>query len=246
MDSIEALLEQIPLIAQKKCAETGNPLVTLSYAQSLDGSLTARRGQPLALSGPESMRLTHRLRAAHAAILVGIGTVLADDPRLNVRLVQGAQPTPVILDSALRTPPDARLFGGARQPWLVCAPNPDSERKNLLEQAGGRVLSLPVDAAGRIDPPALLNRLAQEGLSSMMVEGGASVIRAFLAQGLVDQAVITIAPLFVGGLPALGDGEALPVFPRFEEMRTQQLGDDLVVWGNIGKINSSSYSDLTE
>src|SRR5512133_2370683 len=88
----------------------GRPLVTLSYAQSLDGSLAAQRGTPLALSGPQSMELTHRLRAAQDAILVGIGTVLSDNPRLTVRLVEGSQPQPVILDSHLRFPLNANLL----------------------------------------------------------------------------------------------------------------------------------------
>ena len=96
------------------------PLVTLSYAQSLDGSIARERGKPLALSGPESMRLTHQLRAAHDAILVGIGTVLADDPQLTVRLVEGKSPIPVILDSRLAISPTARLFQNPKKPILVC------------------------------------------------------------------------------------------------------------------------------
>ncbi|MCK4899238.1 MAG: RibD family protein, partial [Anaerolineales bacterium] len=86
------------------------PLVTLSYAQSLDGSIAVRRGSPLSLSSPEAMTLTHRLRAAHETILVGIGTVLADNPRLTVRLVEGRNPQPIILDSHLRLFLDANLL----------------------------------------------------------------------------------------------------------------------------------------
>ncbi len=95
------------------------PYVTLSYAQSLDGSITARRGEPLAISGPESLEMTHRLRAEHDAILVGIGTLLADDPRLSVRLVAGADPQPIIVDSRLRFPLNARILLDGRSPWIA-------------------------------------------------------------------------------------------------------------------------------
>ena len=98
-------------------ARTGRPLVTLSYAQSLDGCIAAGPGQRLSLSGPEALMLTHELRAAHAAILVGIGTVLADDPRLTVRLVPGSHPQPVVVDSRLRIPDDCYLLRhGPRRP----------------------------------------------------------------------------------------------------------------------------------
>ncbi len=90
--------------------QTGRPLVSLCYAQSLDGSLAARGGKTLRLSGPESMALTHRLRAAHDAILVGIGTILADNPSLTVRYAAGKNPQPVILDSSLRFPLNANLL----------------------------------------------------------------------------------------------------------------------------------------
>ena len=111
-------IDQLLARATTHRLQTGRPLVSLSYAQSLDGSLAARRGSPLLLSGKASMQLTHRLRASHDAILVGIGTILADDPQLTVRLVQGPQPQPVILDSHLRLPPNARVFQGPKLPWI--------------------------------------------------------------------------------------------------------------------------------
>jgi 3,4-dihydroxy 2-butanone 4-phosphate synthase/GTP cyclohydrolase II len=211
-------------------AEFGRPLVTLSYAQSLDGSLTARRGQPLALSGAASAALTHSLRSAHAAILVGIGTVLADDPSLTVRHVPGPSPQPVVLDSRLRFPLQARLLRHPRGVWVACS-GADPQKRLALQSAGARLLDLPPDEAGRVSLPALLACLADEGIDSLMVEGGARVIRAFLSQGLADTLVLTIAPLFVGGLHAI-EG-LLPDFPRLEEAGYERLGEDLIVWGRI-------------
>ena len=96
------------------------PFVTVSYAQSIDGSIATRRRRPLPISGPGAMRMTHGLRALHDGILVGIETVLADDPQLSVRLVEGPHPQPVVLDTRLRTPLEARLLkGGNGRPWLV-------------------------------------------------------------------------------------------------------------------------------
>ena len=103
-------LEALSARAAAHHRRTGRPFVTLTYAQSLDGSIAADPGQPLSLSGPQSLLLTHYLRAAHDAILVGIGTVLADNPLLNVRLVEGKNPQPVIVDSQLRFPLDANLL----------------------------------------------------------------------------------------------------------------------------------------
>jgi len=102
--------------------ESPLPLVTVSWAQSANGAIAAADGSPVALSGPESLRLTHRLRALHGAIMVGIETVIADDPLLSVRLAEGPQPQPVILDSRLRFPPGARLLSRAdRKPWIFRA-----------------------------------------------------------------------------------------------------------------------------
>lgn len=127
------------------------PAVTLAYAQSLDGCIAAARGTPTRLSGAESMRLTHELRARHDAILIGVNTVLADNPQLSTRLVPGPSPRPVVLDSRLRTPPSARLLrdtdGGPRGAIIVCdLEEAESERAESLRAAGA--LILPVSRVG--------------------------------------------------------------------------------------------------
>jgi len=188
------------------------------------------------LSGAEAMVLTHRLRAVHAAILVGIGTVLADDPQLTVRLVEGRNPQPLVLDSHLRLPLQASLLQGPCPPWVATLPEADPERWALLEGRGARLLPIPPDPQGRISLPALLARLADLGIDSLMVEGGASVISAFIAQGLADQVVLTIAPLFVAGLNALEGlqkAHPLPSPLRLQQVGSERLGDDWIVWGHL-------------
>jgi len=214
---------------------TGRPFVTLSYAQSVDGSIAARPGQSLALSGALSMTLTHQLRAAHDAILVGIGTVLADNPRLTVRLVEGKNPQPIVADSRLRLPLSANLL---RQhplsPWIATGEPADASRQHVLEAAGARVLRLPMNARGHVNLTALLERLGALGIRSVMVEGGARIITSFLAERLVDHIVLTVAPRLVGGIRAVRRlTHADPVhLPRLRNLRYQWLEEDLVLWSD--------------
>jgi 3,4-dihydroxy 2-butanone 4-phosphate synthase/GTP cyclohydrolase II len=217
------------------------PSVTLTYAQSLDGSISAKRGRPLTLSGPDSARLTHQLRARHDAILVGIGTVLADDPRLDVRLVEGKNPQPVVLDSRLRTPASANLLKGLagpdRPPIIVTIESAPVRRRAILEAAGAMVLCLPASEDGRVSLPDLLKHLKERGIESLMVEGGARVITSFLRERLVDFYVLTIAPVIVGGLRSVEElsgrepGNLIQVFPRFLDGEWARIGIDLVFCG---------------
>jgi GTP cyclohydrolase II len=213
--------------------EHRRPLVTLTYAQSLDGSIAARPGHPLGISGPESQAFTHALRAAHDAILVGIGTVLADNPRLNVRLVPGRSPQPVLLDSRLRFPSYARLLKDGSRPWVVTNPSAEPARQRDLEDQGARVLRLPEGSCGGIDLNALLATLGEMEVTSLMVEGGAQVITSFISSRLVDQVIVTVAPVLVGGLRVLESSLQMPLgdFPRLQRVSFHQVGNDLVLWG---------------
>lgn len=227
-----------------------HPYITLSYAQSLDGSLTDQRGRPLLLSGAEAHHLTHKLRASHQAILVGIGTVLADNPQLTVRLVEGPNPQPVIVDSHLRFPLTARLLQHpTHRPWIVTTQTAVSPHQITLEEAGARIVRLPAGDNGLVDLPALLRWLSAAGIQSLMVEGGARIISSFLDQHLVDRVVLTIAPTFVGGLNAL-DGRLQPFhapqLPRLQHLRYQRLGDDMVVYGDVvwpEAVAANTYAD---
>jgi GTP cyclohydrolase II len=211
----------------------GRPSITLSYAQSLDGCIAAHSGRPLALSGRESLVLTHRLRAEHDAILVGVGTVLADNPRLTVRLVEGKSPQPVVADSRLRFPLDANLLCHPLPPLIVTSEHADRGRQKALEMAGARVLRVPANAQGQVSLPALLERLAELQIHSLMVEGGARVITSLLRERMVDHLVLTVAPRFVGGFRGVHQlGQAGSACrPRLHNLRHQRLGEDLIFWG---------------
>jgi 3,4-dihydroxy 2-butanone 4-phosphate synthase/GTP cyclohydrolase II len=222
-------------LAAELPARRDRPYVTLSYAQSLDGSIAARRGEPLAISGPEALRLTHQMRAYHDAILVGVGTVIADDPRLTVRHARGPDPQPVIVDSRLRFPTWAKLLRGERRPWIATTEAADPGRAATLEAAGARVIRLPADAAGLVSLPALLAYLNRRHIRSLMVEGGATVISNFLAEHLADRLVLTIAPMLLGGLNAVANLGQLNgrVIPRLSQPRYQALGQDVILFGEL-------------
>jgi GTP cyclohydrolase II len=233
----QVLLFKLREIATQGAAcrrERQRPLVTLTYAQSLDGSIAARPGHPLAISCPESQTFTHSLRAAHDAILVGIGTVLADNPRLNVRLVPGKNPQPILLDSRLRFPSYANLLKDGNLPWVITTPSAEVSRQEDLEKQGARVIRLPEGSCGGIDLTALLATLGEMGIQSLMVEGGAQVITSFITSQLVDQVIVTVAPVLVGGLRVLDSSLSLPLgnFPRLIQVSFHQVGEDLVLWGN--------------
>lgn len=224
-------IERWLVCQQRVAASSCRPFVTLSYAQSWDGSITTRSGATLGLSGAESLRLTHQLRSLHDGILVGIGTVLTDDPQLTVREWRGENPQPIVLDSRLRMPPSARLCQRPdKRCWVLTRADSDSrfdDRADIVQLAG--------DVHGRIDLSGALQWLRRQGIKTLMVEGGAEVITAFLKAGLADAVVLTIAPTLVGGLKGVGHLgiDCKSRLPRIRPMYSQMLGDDLILWGSL-------------
>lgn len=208
------------------------PWITLSYAQSLDGCIAAAPGQRTLLSGPETMKMTHQLRAQHDAILVGVGTVIADNPRLNVRLVEGSSPQPIVLDSHLRIPLQSALIQSPTHPvWVFCSTNVQAATKVSLEAAGGHVFMVNEGETKHIDLSEMLHVCYTKGIRSLMVEGGAKIIQAFLRAGLVDEVVITITPGFLTGLAALTT--PLSHLPQFITPKYQVFGSDIVVTAKL-------------
>lgn len=176
--------------------------ITLSYAQSLDGSIAGAAREPKRISDTASMDLTHQVRAVHDGILVGIGTVLADDPRLTVRRVQGDNPRPIILDTDLRCPPDAQLLTSGTNP-LIYTVSDDTERIASLETAGATVRQIPTGPGG-VSIEAVRRDAYQQGIPSIMVEGGATVIRYMLQEQQVQKLIVTLAPMYIAGIGPFG------------------------------------------
>jgi 5-amino-6-(5-phosphoribosylamino)uracil reductase/diaminohydroxyphosphoribosylaminopyrimidine deaminase/5-amino-6-(5-phosphoribosylamino)uracil reductase len=214
------------------------PFVTITYAQTLDGRLATRSGSSQWISGPDSLRFAHELRATHAAIMVGIGTVLADNPRLTVRLVPGADPLRVVVDSALRTPLSAAVLrdGAAPGTVIACLEGADPARRAAIEALGAAVLPLPPAPAGGVSLPALLERLAARGIASLMVEGGARLITALLRERLADRLAVCVAPKILGeGLSAIGDLgiERLADAYTLHDVTVTPYGPDQIVDGRL-------------
>ena len=229
------------------------PFVTLTYATSLDSSISLGPERPTQLSGPESKRLTHHLRSRHDAILVGVGTAMADDPGLNCRLHDiddvHRQPRPIVIDPHGRWPVHqaSRVVRTAREGrgkgvWVICAEGLEypSERRAAVEEGGGQILSLPMRGL-RMDWSIIFMALARRDVRSVMVEGGADVINQLLAPAngrLLDSVIITIAPVFLGQggvrvspLRRIGeDGSPAPA-ARLQEVVWRALGEDVIICG---------------
>ena len=211
------------------------PLVTVHYAQTIDGRIASRTGDSRYVSGDGSLRLAHELRAAHAAVLVGIGTVLADDPQLTVRLVPGESPVRVIVDSQLRIPLDANVLTTKVARTIVATTSLASEdRAAQIRARGAEVLSVNADAEGHVDLKDLLARLRDEGIRSVLVEGGRGIITAVLRDHLVDRLTVCIAPKVIGeGIAAVGDLhiDKLCDAMTFERSGFTASGGDVIFYG---------------
>jgi diaminohydroxyphosphoribosylaminopyrimidine deaminase / 5-amino-6-(5-phosphoribosylamino)uracil reductase len=228
------------------------PHVTLKAAATLDGFIAphspVRPGSVHWITGTPARAAAHRLRARHDAVLVGAGTIIADDPRLTVRL-PGPLPRPprrLVLDGRLRTPPSARLFRerGA-QPPLVFAGRPArlpppaaralDRRAKALTRAGAEVQFLPADAHGQIPLPALLAHLGSRALQSLLVEGGSAVHGAFIAARLVDEVALFLAPRLQGGGVPIAGGPALPWDAplRLGPPRVEEIAGDILLAADV-------------
>lgn len=205
--------------------------VTLKLATSLDGRIATAAGQSKWITGQPAREMTHRLRAEHDAVVVGVETALADDPELTVRLpgYNGRQPARVVLDSRQRLRPACKLVSTAREipTYVVATTAPDP----ALVQAGVRVLQVRAVGEDRPELKTVVERLAGEGLHRLFVEGGGQVAASFLRCGLVDALEWFRAPLVIGGEGRPGVGAlaiaGLADAPHFKRSEVRELGDDL-------------------
>lgn len=205
------------------------PWVRLKTAMSLDGKTALADGSSQWITGEAARADGHRWRARACAILTGIGTVLADDPALDVRYVDTPrQPRLVVLDSQLRTPPTARIFAASRQVLIYCAQE-DAGHRAALEAVGAVVVCLPAANAAGIDLPALMRDLGQREVNELHVEAGGLLNGALLQAGLVDELVLYQAPVLLGqGQDAFG-GMALAQLqnaPQLEMVESTAIGAD--------------------
>jgi diaminohydroxyphosphoribosylaminopyrimidine deaminase/5-amino-6-(5-phosphoribosylamino)uracil reductase len=208
------------------------PFVQLKLAVSLDGRIATKTGDSRWISSEASRTEGHRLRRKFMSVLVGVQTVLSDDPLLTVRHVVGPNPVPVVLDRRGRCPPTARLLGEHPSP-IVATATADVEQK--LCSGGARIWRLS-DGAGGIDLRRLLADLAESGIDSVLIEGGGETAAAFLNAGLVDKVSLFIAPILIGGrgaVPAFGGTGAERVSDalQLERVTTEWFGPDLLYSG---------------
>ena len=214
--------------------EKNRPLVTLKLAMTLDGRIATHTGESRWITGEPARARSHLLRAQHDAVMVGSGTVLADDPLLNVRLpgLERESPLRIVLDGRMRLPLTSALVADARHTptWLVTLPHGDKRRRQTYIDCGIEVIESPPGHDGALDLGQVMARLAEHGLTRLLVEGGAKLAAALLRDELVDRLAIFRAPSLIGGdgLPAAtGFGlQRLADMPQFVPMETMQLGRD--------------------
>jgi 5-amino-6-(5-phosphoribosylamino)uracil reductase/diaminohydroxyphosphoribosylaminopyrimidine deaminase/5-amino-6-(5-phosphoribosylamino)uracil reductase len=214
------------------------PSVTVSYAQTLDGRVATATGESKWISCPDSLRFAHEMRAGHDAVLVGAGTVSKDDPLLTVRHVPGRSPLRVVLDSTLRTPPQAAVLadGAASGTVLAGTDRAPARRREGAISSGATVLILPSGPDGRVDLEALLRELWRFGIRSVMVEGGATLITSFFRSGLVERLAVCVAPKILGdGVQAVGDLgiRDLSRSLTLADAAVEPYGVDLILTGRV-------------
>ena len=216
------------------------PFVHVKWASSLDGRIATRTGASKWVTGPEARARVHALRAASDAVAIGIGTALADDPRLTVRDAPGVSPLRVVFDTKLRLPTHARLVETAAEipTWVICNADAPTSAEEELTTRGVEVLRAPASAEGRIDAPAALKLLASRGIVRLMVEGGAELAGSFLAGHLADELHAFVAPILLGPRGRAGAvdwaGPDTPAeAPKIAKPTWELCGEDAYVHGTI-------------
>jgi diaminohydroxyphosphoribosylaminopyrimidine deaminase/5-amino-6-(5-phosphoribosylamino)uracil reductase len=219
------------------------PAVTLKLAVGADGLMPRGNGAPVWITGPDARAHAHLLRARNDAILVGRGTVLADNPSLTCRLpgMSCRSPVRVVLDRRLRTPPHAHLFDDLMVPvWLVCAADEEHPNTDALQDHGAEIVYVPVDSSGMLGVRDVLETLAGRGITRVLVEGGPSVARAFLDADLIDEMVIYQGARVAGPdglMPFVNEGlDRVTASGHFTEIQSRSFGPDrMTAWRRMGR-----------
>ncbi|MCI2426275.1 bifunctional diaminohydroxyphosphoribosylaminopyrimidine deaminase/5-amino-6-(5-phosphoribosylamino)uracil reductase RibD [Candidatus Acetothermia bacterium] len=215
---------------------TGIPFVHLKLAMSLDGKIATRTGDSQWITNEESRIAAHRLRRKYSALLVGVNTVITDDPRLTTRHVPGRNPLRIILDGKGRIPVTARIFTEPGRTIVVTATMPH-ETEQRIQAQGGEVWRI-MEHEDKVDLRQLLHRLGREGIDGLLIEGGGTTAASFLEAGLIDKVTFFFAPLIIGGaaaVPAVG-GQGIAEIARairLSDIKTERINDDLIYTGYI-------------
>lgn len=263
-----AAIDPNPLVAGKGCAEleaagitviheeseaaaqlyeafakhinTGLPFVTAKFAMSLDGKIATRTGDSKWVTGPEARNMVQQMRRESDAVMVGINTVLADDPQLTVRDEAGQalklQPLRVVLDSQCRTPPTAKMLREPGQTLIFAAAEASPTRIKALESAGAEVILTGLGTDQRVDTSLVVAELGRRDIVSLLVEGGGMILGSLFDAGLVDKVHAFIAPVIIGGAEAASPvaGQGVPAMAqawRLQRTNLEPIGADWLITG---------------
>jgi diaminohydroxyphosphoribosylaminopyrimidine deaminase/5-amino-6-(5-phosphoribosylamino)uracil reductase len=224
--------------AYRRYITTGRPFVTLKVAMSLDGKIATRTGESRWITGAKARIEAHRMRRDADAVLVGVGTILADDPALTVRHVRAhRQPLCVVADSTARTPPGAKVCAGERPALIAVTTEAAPKEVQALREAGAEVLTFP-QREGKVDLAALLQELGERDVASLLVEGGGELIASLIERDLADKLVVFIAPKIIGGVeaPTAVEGTGVAAIEQawpLREARCRRIGEDLMIQGYL-------------
>jgi diaminohydroxyphosphoribosylaminopyrimidine deaminase/5-amino-6-(5-phosphoribosylamino)uracil reductase len=237
---IGLLARSLQRMGRAKHLKTGLPLVTLKFAQTLDGKIATVTGDSKWISNPSSLRFAHRLRSIHDAVLVGVETIIRDDPRLTVRLVTGKSPLRIVADSRLRIPLGCKVLGKRSASSTVIATTSLSDQRKAdgITSAGAKVWRIRKDRSDRVDLQHLLQKLGKVDVRSVLVEGGPRVLTFFLKRRLADHLVVVIAPKMVGkGIDFVGPNASrgLAALISASSLRYFRSDDDVILVTRIDK-----------
>jgi diaminohydroxyphosphoribosylaminopyrimidine deaminase/5-amino-6-(5-phosphoribosylamino)uracil reductase len=227
--------------AYVKYITTGMPFVTAKFALSLDGKIATRTGDSRWISGEESRKYVHYLRYAADAIMVGVNTVVIDDPSLTTKCCGGRggtamkQPLRVVIDATGRTPLTAKIF---QQPGktLLAHGKVNAETRTAFAKIGAEMLELPTDQQGFVEIKSLLQALGKRDMTSILVEGGGTLLGSLFDNGLVDKVIAFVAPIIIGGTdvktPVCGKGiDKIADALRLKRIKIERFGDDVMISG---------------
>ncbi|MGH7851440.1 MAG: bifunctional diaminohydroxyphosphoribosylaminopyrimidine deaminase/5-amino-6-(5-phosphoribosylamino)uracil reductase RibD [Thermodesulfobacteriota bacterium] len=231
--------------AFNKYITTGTPFVTLKLAATLDGKIATHTGDSKWIGSEGQRKMGHRLRNLADAVMVGTGTILKDDPRLNVRLYKKAgnerQPVPVVLDRTLKTPVNSKIFSVHDSVIIVTGKSHDQVRRKKLEGVGARIIEVGLGRDGHLGLRELARKLGKNEITSLLIEGGSATAALALKSGIVDKVVFFYAPRVIGaeGLSMVGKLGVSRIKDSLgiERVKIRKLGDEFMVEGYVAKPN---------